>query len=95
MIGFGRDRSGASATGAGVAGALPERVSARLLDEFRGRFGEAVIARYVRESLLALTQTADTDFLPMLVYRFTRERLRGLASAGSELKLGNDSDGLP
>jgi arsenate reductase len=60
-------------------GDLPERVSIRLLEEFRGTFGEAVIERYVRESLLSLTRTADADFLPALVYRFARERLRAVA----------------
>ncbi|MCC6178434.1 MAG: metalloregulator ArsR/SmtB family transcription factor [Chloroflexi bacterium] len=72
-------------------GALPERVAVRLLDEFRGTFGEGVIERYVRESLLAFAQT-DDDLLPALVHRFARERLRALAQAQG--KVSKDSPEL-
>jgi protein-tyrosine-phosphatase/DNA-binding transcriptional ArsR family regulator len=80
LLGIERGDAG-SLTGAGTVGDLPERVSIRLLEEFRGTFGEAVIERYVRESLLSLTRTADADFLPALVYRFARDRLRAVAQA--------------
>lgn len=85
LVGLESTEDGAPVVARGAVGDLPRRVSVRLLDEFRGTFGEAVIERYVREALLSLTQTADADFLPSLVHRFARERLRALAQAQGKL----------
>jgi arsenate reductase (thioredoxin) len=70
-----------------VAGLDPitERHIARgvesLVDEFHGIFSRPTIDRYVRESLERLPAARITDFVPVLVHRFARERLRALAQA--------------
>ena len=58
---------------------LLKREAARLTDEFKGVFGAETIDRYVRESLDALEGSRVTDFIPIFVHRFSRERLRALA----------------
>jgi arsenate reductase (thioredoxin) len=52
-----------------------------LVDEFRGVFSRETIARYVNESLEGLPAARFTDFIPVLVHRFARERLRALGQA--------------
>jgi arsenate reductase len=81
VAGLGRSGGATSSTAASGGASLSERVSARLLDEFRCTFGEAVVERYVRESMLALTESGDPDFLPGVLLRFARDRLRALAQA--------------
>lgn len=64
---------------------LLKREVARLADEFRGVFGSETIDRYVRESLDALEGSRVTDFIPIFVHRFSRERLRALAQVEGKL----------
>ena len=52
-----------------------------LVDEFRGIFSRETIQRYVTESLEGLPVARLTDFVPLLVHRFARERLRALGQA--------------
>ena len=58
-----------------------ERGIEGLVDEFRGVFSRETIDRYVYESLEQLPAARFTDFVPLLVHRFARERLRALGQA--------------
>lgn len=78
---FGRPDARDSGGEVGADTALAARIAAHLAPEFRGTFGDATIARHVRESLGALRDGHAPDFLPSLVMRFSRERLRALAQA--------------
>ena len=49
-----------------------------LVDEFRGVFSRPTIERYVNESLQSLPAARFSDFVPVLVHRFARERLHAL-----------------
>jgi arsenate reductase len=58
-----------------------------LVDEFRGIFSRETINRFVEESLESLPAARISDFVPVLVHRFARERLQALGQAeGSILK---------
>jgi arsenate reductase len=52
-----------------------------LVDEFRGIFSRETIERYVQESLEELPAARFSDFVPVLVHRFARERLRALGQS--------------
>src|SRR5919106_2414718 len=52
-----------------------------LADEFRGIFSQETIDRFVGESLSMLRGARFGDFLPVLVHRFSRERLRALGQS--------------
>jgi arsenate reductase len=65
-----------------------ERGVASLGAEFAGTFSPATVERYVIESLEALPARRIQEFIPLLVHRFARERLRALAQV--EGKLGKD-----
>jgi protein-tyrosine-phosphatase len=52
---------------------------AKLADEFAGIFSPETVDRYVHESLDRLQGARVTNFVPLLAYRFARERLRALA----------------
>ena len=52
-----------------------------LTEEFDGVFGRETVERYVSESIDRLSGARLTDFIPLFVHRFTRERLRALAQA--------------
>jgi arsenate reductase (thioredoxin) len=58
-----------------------ERGVEGLVDEFRGVFSRETIDRYVHESLQELPAARFSDFIPLLVHRFARERLRALGQA--------------
>jgi arsenate reductase (thioredoxin) len=49
-----------------------------LSDEFSGVFSKETVERYMAESLDALKGSRLTDFVPLFVHRFARERLRAL-----------------
>ena len=51
----------------------------RLTDEFAGLFGTETIQRYLAESYTSLQDARVQTFVPLLVERFARERLRALA----------------
>ncbi|MQA76030.1 MAG: arsenate reductase ArsC, partial [Solirubrobacterales bacterium] len=61
---------------------------AELAAEFRGVFALETIERYVSESIDRMAGARLTDFLPLFVHRFARERLRALAQ--SEDKITKD-----
>jgi arsenate reductase (thioredoxin) len=50
----------------------------RLRDEFAGTFSAETVERYMAESLQSLGGARLTDFVPLFVHRFARERLRAL-----------------
>lgn len=52
-----------------------------LVDEFAGIFSRETIARYISESVDLLTGSKIVDFVPVLSYRFARERLKALGQA--------------
>jgi protein-tyrosine-phosphatase len=56
-----------------------------LAQEFRGVFGRETIERYVSESIDRMQGARLTDFLPLFVHRFARERLRALAQVEGAL----------
>jgi arsenate reductase (thioredoxin) len=62
-----------------------ERGIASLRSEFAGTFSPETIARYVIESLDELPARRITDFVPLLVHRFARERLRALAQVEGKI----------
>ena len=55
-----------------------ERGLDALREEFAGTFSAETIERFMAESLEALASTRITDFVPLFVHRFARERLRAL-----------------
>ena len=55
-----------------------ERGVEGLVDEFRGVFSRQTIERFVFESLEKLPAARFKDFIPVLVHRFARERLKAL-----------------
>ena len=57
-----------------------------LVDEFRGIFSRETIDRYVTESLETLPAARFQDFVPVLVHRFARQRLRALAQAEGQIE---------
>jgi arsenate reductase (thioredoxin) len=50
----------------------------RLSEEFAGIFSAETIERFMAESLVALKDARFTDYVPLFVHRFARERLRAL-----------------
>jgi len=58
-----------------------EKLTDGLVDDFVGIFSRETIERYVAESVELLHGARFTDFVPVLSYRFTRERLKALAQA--------------
>lgn len=58
-----------------------EKLTAGLVDDFVGVFSRETIERYVAESVDLLSGARFGDFVPVLSYRFARERLRALAQA--------------
>src|SRR5262249_30650486 len=74
-----------------------ERQTARLAEEFAGIFSRETVAQCVQHSLerlvgLPLDWPRVTDYLPLLTYRFARERL--LAVAQAERLLGKSKPEL-
>jgi arsenate reductase (thioredoxin) len=49
--------------------------------EFEGVFSRETVNRYVQESLDGFATARFSDFLPLLVYRYSRERLSALGQA--------------
>ena len=49
--------------------------------EFEGVFSRETVDRYVQESLDGFESARFSDFLPVLVYRYTRERLKALGQS--------------
>ncbi len=55
-----------------------EKGLASLESEFAGIFSRETVERFMAESLEALSGSRLTDFVPLFVHRFARERLRAL-----------------
>jgi arsenate reductase len=62
-----------------------ERGIESLREQFAGTFSAETIERYVVESLESLSGARFESFVPLLVHRFARERLRALAQAEGKL----------
>jgi arsenate reductase len=58
-----------------------DQAADRLAEEFAGVFSQETIARYMAESQDLLGEARINVYVPVLVHRFTRERLRALAQA--------------
>jgi protein-tyrosine-phosphatase len=59
---------------------LVRRAAAKLIAEFEGAFGRETVERFIADSLDVLMPSAKvTAFIPLLVERFSRDRLRALA----------------
>jgi arsenate reductase (thioredoxin) len=58
-----------------------ERAAEALQQEFEGVFSRETIARYIAESVDLLGGARVNDFVPVLVHRFARERLRAYGQA--------------
>ena len=62
-----------------------DRTVAALARDFEGVFGSETIARFVSEALARWPQATIKDHLPVLAYRFSRERLRALGIAEGKI----------
>jgi arsenate reductase len=58
-----------------------DQAARALVDEFAGIFSEQTIARYIAELLDLLGDSRINVYVPVLVHRFARERLRALGQA--------------
>jgi protein-tyrosine-phosphatase len=58
-----------------------EKATESLAAEFAGVFAPETIDRFIVDSLEQLGSARFSDFLPVLAYRFARERLRALGQA--------------
>jgi arsenate reductase (thioredoxin) len=58
-----------------------DQAADRLAEEFAGVFSQETIARYIEESQDLLGEARINVYVPVLVHRFTRERLKALAQA--------------
>ncbi len=58
---------------------------AQLAEEFRGVFAVETVERYVSESIDRMSGARLTDFLPLFIHRFSRERLRALAQSEDKI----------
>jgi arsenate reductase (thioredoxin) len=57
----------------------------QLSAEFRGVFSRETIERYLAESIDRMQGARLTDFLPLFVHRFTRQRLRALGQVEGKI----------
>ena len=63
-----------------------DNAAAELHDEFAGVFSQETIARYIEESTDLLSTARITAFVPLLIHRFSRERLQALAQAQGKIE---------
>jgi arsenate reductase len=68
-----------------VSARIDEAVD-RLADEFKGTFSPETVSRCAFESLHAFQRARLVEFIPLLTFRFTRERLLALAQAEGLVK---------
>jgi protein-tyrosine-phosphatase len=57
------------------------RPIAQLCEEFTGVFSPETVERYIDESIDQMSGARVTNFIPLFVHRFARQRLRALAQA--------------
>jgi protein-tyrosine-phosphatase len=62
-----------------------ERAAENLESEFAGVFSKETIERFIAESTDLLGESRLNVFVPVLVHRFTRERLKALAQAEGKI----------
>ena len=62
-----------------------DRAAERLAEEFEGVFSQETIARYMAESQDLLGDSKVNVFVPVLVHRFTRERLKALGQVEGKI----------
>jgi protein-tyrosine-phosphatase len=62
-----------------------EKAADALQDEFAGVFSRETIARFIAESTDLLGDSKINVFVPVLAYRFARERLKALAQAEGKM----------
>ena len=62
-----------------------EKATESLVGEFAGIFAPETIDRYIVDSLEQLGTARFSDFLPVLAYRFARERLKALGQADGRI----------
>jgi protein-tyrosine-phosphatase len=62
-----------------------EKATESLEGEFDGIFSRETIDRYIVDSLDQLGSARFSDFLPVLAYRFARERLRAVGQADGSI----------
>jgi protein-tyrosine-phosphatase len=62
-----------------------DNAAAELHEEFAGVFSQETIARYIEESTDMLSSARITAFVPLLIHRFSRERLQALAQAQGKI----------
>jgi len=62
-----------------------EKLTEALVDDFAGVFSAETIHRYIAESVDLLGNARISDFVPVLAYRFARERLKALGQAEGTL----------
>jgi arsenate reductase (thioredoxin) len=63
-----------------------EKATDDLCKEFRGVVSRESVERLMAESLVALGGARIADFVPVLAYRFARERLRALGQADGSIE---------
>lgn len=64
-----------------VTQAHVDKATDDLCREFTGIFSRETVARFVSESIVALGGARFGDFVPVLAYRFSRERLQALGQS--------------
>ena len=63
-----------------------ERVTHQLADEFKGIYSLETVRDYLAESEKLLERPKVATFVPLLLHRFTRERLRALAQTEGRIR---------
>ena len=63
-----------------------ERVVHQLADEFKGIYSTETIRDYLAESEKLLDKPKVATFVPLLLHRFTRERLRALGQVEGHIR---------
>ena len=67
-----------------------ERMADDLCSEFAGRFSRAQIEEVMNDSSARVLETATVfEFVPLMAYRFTRERLNAITRAAGHAAAGN------
>ena len=66
-----------------------DQAADRLAEEFAGVFSQETIARYMAESHDLPGEARISVYVPVLVHRFTRERLKALAQAEGMITKGH------
>jgi Protein-tyrosine-phosphatase-like, N-terminal domain len=66
-----------------------EHGTSRLSEEFSGQFEPETVQRVVSECYTSLREAKATNFLPLFLERFTRQRLKAVPDAA-----GQDLDGV-